>query len=369
VLVAACLAVALLVPGIAHALQDCDIDGQPVNTSNGATTAGKSGLLRCVDRDSGKLVREERYVDGRPLGYRKSVGFDGQVSVGNYNERGNADGELRTYYPDGTLRSIESYRDGSHAGLSRYLHRNGAVSRLSWSEPGRGTLAEIGYTERGQLAALRCGPRSLFDEDRKPCGFEGAVESDLHDARGEVVAQVRHDQGVRVAFRTYAAPGVLAGSEDVEGSRTVRRQYHPGGALRLETVLVERRRQSEREFARTGQRIRETEWDDAGRAVESTWYLNGAMKRRDSRTVYEGTPATAVEEWWDNGQLRLRGTYGERGRPLGVVQTFHESGPPESELYYERGNVARRRAFDTSGRLVLDEEYFEDGSRKSTMRR
>lgn len=46
----------------AHAVQDCEMNGQHVNPSNGSTTAGKTGIMKCRDRDSGKLVREEEPV-------------------------------------------------------------------------------------------------------------------------------------------------------------------------------------------------------------------------------------------------------------------------------------------------------------------
>ena len=37
----------------AHAVQDCELNGQSVNPANGHTTAGKTGLMRCQDADTG----------------------------------------------------------------------------------------------------------------------------------------------------------------------------------------------------------------------------------------------------------------------------------------------------------------------------
>lgn len=39
-----------------HAIQVREIDGQSVNPSNGNTTAGKIGLMRCRDADDGRRV-------------------------------------------------------------------------------------------------------------------------------------------------------------------------------------------------------------------------------------------------------------------------------------------------------------------------
>ena len=54
----------LLAHGAAHAVQDCEINGVAVNPANGATTAGKSGLMRCRDRDSRELMREQQIQSG-----------------------------------------------------------------------------------------------------------------------------------------------------------------------------------------------------------------------------------------------------------------------------------------------------------------
>jgi hypothetical protein len=42
----------------AFAVQDCELNGQSINTSNGAETAGKTGMVRCKDRDNGRMERE-----------------------------------------------------------------------------------------------------------------------------------------------------------------------------------------------------------------------------------------------------------------------------------------------------------------------
>ena len=52
----------------AHAVQDCELNGQAVNPANAATTAGKTGVMRCKDRDSGQLVREQQVQGGTFMG-------------------------------------------------------------------------------------------------------------------------------------------------------------------------------------------------------------------------------------------------------------------------------------------------------------
>ena len=150
----------------------------------------------------------------------------------------------------------------------------------------------------------------------------------------------------------------------MKGDRRVLREHFPDGPLRLETVVVGKMKQSERELAKSGQPVRETRWQDGRIAEQTEWYLNGQQKSR-TRWERDGSPALVkIEEFWDSGRIRARTVQDERRNFIGVQQRYAESGVLESERTYEKGTLTRRRDYK-DGRLVLDEEYFEDGSRKS----
>lgn len=158
------LAASLALPTAAFAVQDCEINGQHVNPANGGTTEGKTGIMKCLDRDTGKLVREEEYRNGRSIGYRKFIDTSGDTIVSHYNERGNRDGELKRYDAAGTLLAHERYVNGSTAGPQTHFHKNSQVKRRSFDEQGR-ALASIEYNERGQLTELQCADKPLLEED------------------------------------------------------------------------------------------------------------------------------------------------------------------------------------------------------------
>ena len=67
-LISSCLTVLLATPLAALAVQDCELNGQSVNPANGSTTAGRTGLMRCKDRDSGELQREQELKAGVFMG-------------------------------------------------------------------------------------------------------------------------------------------------------------------------------------------------------------------------------------------------------------------------------------------------------------
>ncbi len=359
------IALCMLPYGVTRAAQDCELNGERVNPDNGSTYAGKTGVMKCVDRETRKFLREEEYRNGRAIGYRKSVDFSGNVSVGTYNEQGNRDGEFKQFDPEGTLIAEERYANGDTVGMQTYYHKNKQVRRRSFNEPRKGSLASIEYNDRGQLMQLRCADKSLLGEDRGLCGFDGRIaDVMLHNAKGDVVAKARYENGKRLSLTAFDAQGAVARSEEAQGERRTLREHFPDGPLRLETVVTGNRKESERELAKSGQPLRETRWQDGRMTEETLWYLNGQQK---SKTRYEregNRVLVKAEEFWDNGKMRARTVRDERRSFVGMQQSFNESGALESEATYEQGKLTRKKNYK-DGKLVLDEEYFEDGSRKS----
>ena len=356
------IAIVVSLPAAALAVQDCEINGQHVNPANGGTTEGKTGIMKCRDRDTGKLVREEEYRNGRSIGYRKFIEFSGDTIIANYNEKGNRDGESKRFDPSGTLLAHERYVDGSTAGTQTYFHKNSQVKRRSFDERGR-ALASIEYNEKGQLSELRCADKPLLQEDRKLCGFDQPADLDFHNARGDIVAQARYENGKRVAIKTFSGSGTVARTEDVKGERKVTRSHFAEGPLRLETTSVGNRKEHEREYAVSGQAIRESRWLDGRLSEETLWYLNGNPKSK-TRWQRDGVQVLiGAEEFWDNGQIRARTVRDERVGHVGVQQGFDETGALVEEELYDKGVLTRRKLYK-AGRLVLDEQYHPDGSRK-----
>jgi antitoxin component YwqK of YwqJK toxin-antitoxin module len=356
----------LLVSCATHAaILDCDIGGQAVNPNNGSTYAGKTGIMKCVDRETRKFVREEEYRDGRAIGHRKSIDFEGNTGVGTYNANGNRDGEYKQFAPDGTLLSEERYANGDSIGLQTSYYKNRQVRRRAFAQPGKGTLASLEYNERGQLMRLQCADKPLLGDDRGLCGFDGRIaDVTLHNARGDFVAKARYENGKRVSLTEFGAQGSVSRSDEIQGQRRITRQHFPEGPLRLEIVTVAQFKESERELAKSGQPIRVTRWQE-GRMIEETlWYLNGQQK---SKTHWErdgDQVRVKGEEFWDTGKIRARTVTDERRASIGVQQTYNDAGVLESELTYDKGALTRRRNYK-DGKLVLEEEYFEDGSRKA----
>src|SRR5687768_13935126 len=141
-------ALAALFHPAAQAVQDCELNGQHVNPANGHTTAGKTGLMRCKDRDSGELMREQQLQNGAFMGLVRFYEHGKLVKEHSVNARGNMEGPAREFSPaTGRVLREAVYDDGHETGLSRSFHPGGQLRRATfYAEPGERAYAE--FTDR-----------------------------------------------------------------------------------------------------------------------------------------------------------------------------------------------------------------------------
>ncbi|MGI4779935.1 MAG: hypothetical protein ACRYGA_17765 [Janthinobacterium lividum] len=362
----------------AHAVQDCELDGTAVNPANGDTTRGKTGLMRCRDRDSGQLEREQELRNGSFMGVVRHYSNGRVAREYSVDAKGNMNGRSREFYPGGQLRRDAVYEDGHVIGLARSFHLNGQLRRGAFHADPGGERAAVEFTESGQLASLRCGDRPLLApvfDDARLCGFDGAPSQvELFDARGGLRARITFVDGKRVrGERFYDNGRSESQDETVDGLRTERR-FSSEGVRRYELVSLAGERtfkQRELEYSERGTLVREQRWSPTGQALaDETNYLNGQPR---SRTIYSGEGAARiaeVTEFQDNGQRATQGRFSSpapRGRllPIGAHRRFDERGRMVAEsVYDDKGRLVRERAWNDDGTPVRDDEVFEDGSRK-----
>ena len=75
--------------------------------------------------------------------------------------------------------------------------------------------------------------------------------------------------------------------------------------------------------------------------------------------VREGTEKSYRED----GTLEAETGFSD-GEPEGPAKTYFADGKLESEGRYHKGALLSRKDYDETGKLLLTEEYNEDGSRK-----
>jgi len=369
----------LLAHGAAHAVQDCEINGVAVNPANGATTAGKSGLMRCKDRDSHELMREQQIQSGTFQGIVRNYDKGKLSKEYNVNAAGNMHGPAREFAPNGKVLREATYEDGHETGLVRSFYPSGQLRRATYFADSAGERAFAEFNERGQLSALRCGDKPVLApvaDDAKLCGFGGTPSRvELFDNKGILRSRLSYLSGKRVRSEDFYDNGKAAAQDELVGNQRTERRFSSEGVKRREvmSLLTERGaiRQRDQEFSERGTLVREQRWNGAGDPVtDESFYLNGQPRSKAVYGVDGGSRLIEITEYYDNGQRAAVGRYiaADRFRqtPIGTHQRFNETGMLIAEsIYDENGRIVRERAWDASGKVERDDQVFEDGSRKA----
>ena len=388
------LLLALACPS-AHAVQDCEFQGKHINTSNGAETAGKTGMVRCKDRSSGVLEREYELRDGKSVGLSRYYREGTLVKEFTITANGPHEGPEREWATNGQLVLEFTNVNGNPRGLRRQWFADGKQRKVEWvagNEAGgerAGAAAE--YNATGQLASLRCGPKPLLAphvNDAKLCGFEGVPSTvNLYSQKGDLRSTIVLLAGVEQKATTFYANGKPELEEELLPGGMQKREtaYYPeGGGKRRERLWdVSAGRPAlllrEADFHTSGTLVAERQYQlldtSNGRkrsrlAAESRFYLNGQPQQKDVYTQEGSVELRDTQRYTDQGKLKAQGRYALEGRygerPVGVHQTFFANGKPEREDSFDtKGKATRQKLWDESGKLLSDDEVFEDGSRKA----
>ena len=293
----------------------------------------------------------------------------------------------------GKLRERTIWEAGEEVTRTRF-RPTGALEEHSHHYAGH--YDRVGLDEKGRVTSLQCSPQAKDDEVlRKWCGFAGAVTHSVYDGTGKVaVVQTWRDgvlQREEPGDSAYARGAEVAyeGGKKHGEERVFRRDRKLAAVVHWDHGTKDGR---ELEYADDGQKIvKERVWK-AGRLVEETErYLNGNPKLRET---YPAPGRKEHTRFWDTGKRSHEGVFVPCARDRGpwcadgVHKTFYESGALESETTWKAGQrhgPARRlwedgrpaeieayeddvrkksKRWDRDGKLVADEEYEADGSRK-----
>ena len=319
VLMASMCAAAAAQPG-----QVCELGGRTVQLTDPASTAGKSGLLRCKDAATGRVLRESTYDGGQEFGL------------------------VRTFHPDGKLRRA-AYR----------------------AEPG-GERAVVEFSARGQLTFLRCADKPLLApaaDDRQLCGFQKTPSSvELFDDNGVLRSRLVYLNGRRQRAESLYDNGKVASVEETSGKQRIERQFSSAGVKRSESVslLLDRGRsvrQRTLEYSERGWLVREQRWDANGDPLrDDTYYTqNGQPKYKQAFSGSGPERVVDIIEYFENGQRSAEGRFSAPAHapllPVGMHRRFNDRGTLVAEMNYDgKGRLLEERRWDDAGQLLRPDE-------------
>ena len=251
--------------------------------------------------------------------------------------------------------------------------------------------------EDGKVTRLACSPAAKDDQElRRPCGFDGAVTTSIYDGTGKVARVDTWKDGViqkqGAGTSDYASRSEVAFKDGKKHGEE--RVLAKDGRL---TSIISWNRGvkdgKELELADDGKRIvKETIWQ-AGVVKEVTeLYLNGNPKLKE---IHESPKRKLTKEFWDTGKVSREGAMvacdARSYRPWcedGVHRSYFESGARRSEVSYRMGKrhgpslgwwengrpetvaayaddkLTEAKTWDRDGKLVADDQFEADGSRK-----
>ena len=373
-LCAATAALWFFAAGAAHAALDCELNDRSVNLSDAASIAGKTGLVRCKERGTGELQREQQLQNGVFMGLARFYEKGKLAKEHTLNAKGNIHGLAREFAPNGQVLREATYDDGRERGLVRSFYPGGQLRRVTFY-PDVGTdRAFVEFTQSGKLSALRCGETPMLApaaDDAKLCGFTGGPSQvELFDERGILRSQLSYKAGKRLRSQNFYDNGKPSVQDEIVGNQRTERQFSSEGVKRRETVwrMHDRSavRQREQEFSEKGALIRDQRWNLAGDPIgDDSYYLNGQAR---SKSVYRGSgDARTVEitEFYESGQRAAHGRFLVVGRgrqmPIGRHQRFSEKGTLLAESIFDaKGRVTRERGWDENGVLERDDQVADD---------
>lgn len=361
-----------------------EFDAQILNRSQGADAkvqCWKAGQP-VIDMSFAGSKKTGFYTEWGPRGYRSFSYRDGQRH-----------GEQKTFEGE-RLQSVTMYELGKLV-WSKEFHPSGKLA--SYSRNLARASAGVSQGEDGKIFTLSCTPDVGSDQVlRGLCGFDGARTSSIFDGTQKLNRVETWKNGVlQEQSAGTSAYAERSSVKFVEGKRDgIERVLDEQGKLAA-TITWNRglKDGKEAEYAEGGTKVvKEIVWR-AGEVKQLTeFFLNGNPKRQE---LHDKPDHKQVREYWDTGKTRRQGDYvacsryGGRGWcEEGMHRTFFEGGEPASEETYKQGKLegqrkswwqngrpeaeeayvdgrrSKSKRWDQDGKLIADEEYEADGSRK-----
>ncbi len=368
---------------------------------------------------NGDKVAFDQYVYDAPCRGKRDAKVkcwkDGDVVIDLDIAKGKKTGFLTRSNPKDSCRI--AYRDDKEHGEKRTI-QNGKLKSIEWYDNGQrvwekeffpsGALAKysrkladgtdrLSVHEDGKVYDLRCSPGAKDDPElRKLCGFEGAVTTSIYDGTGKVNRVQTWKDGV-IQKENPGASDYGSGSEvSFKDGKKHGEERVVGQAGKLaSTVNWDHGIKEGKEivYADDGKKVvKEMLWK-AGELKQLTeFYLNGNPKLKEN---YDGPKKKQSKTFWDTGRTSGEGEFVmcdndgyRRWCEEGAHRSYFENGAPKQEMNFRLGRregtwrswwkngkpasvesfaddrLTKAKRWDEDGKLVSDEEFEADGSRK-----
>jgi antitoxin component YwqK of YwqJK toxin-antitoxin module len=351
------LCIGFILSGEAFSEQlNCTLKGEHVSPYNGATTAGKTGMVICKNEE-GKVTREYELKDGKEIGRKMFVRYDGSREEYSVNEKGNTEGVKKLFNKDGKLIREGKYENGSTVGIHREWYDSGAIKSIH-SE----NKMSIDYDRDGKPYNIRCDKEKAHaKEDKEVCGWEKPYEAKRGKGSETFV------KGQLTKEIVYDFKGKLSSESVIENGIETTKKFFETGEVKSIATYKGRTPLTMKEFYMNG-----------NVSSEATIKPDGDFLRKDLKTYYddktlssEGSyimmrnfdqPDGLIKSYWQNSKPKMFENYKD-GKNEGEVDIFDENGQLISKRTFA-ADILKREIIYKDGKVESDYEYYPDGSKK-----
>jgi antitoxin component YwqK of YwqJK toxin-antitoxin module len=387
--------------GSAARAEQCTFIGRAggrVSPRSGQCTPGSAAVKegREVCTQDGRAISETTWRNGERQGPGWYVDYNDQKLEVTW--RGEVvDGPVKVHDKSGALLCTLSVVHGKTEGVVRELWPSGHLKQATLFKNGEESGPKLQLLDDGRVVALTCGETSFTPEDRKLCGHDGAVSTvQFFQINGERRAYLaRYRAGRLLEEETVDDRGQPVTRKHVDERVEVTRRFASGQLYRTYVTVKGDYEGDFKEWTQEGRLVEESRYAKGKPTARKRYYLNGKVKQelavdprsgiitvrefhdtglpkqtgtyqpcRTDRCFEHPTPDGTVREYAEDGRLERETQYAA-GELDGVRRVLHRNGKTAAEETYVQGRVRKLSCWSSSGQLELEEEYFEDGSRKS----
>ena len=315
---------------------------------------------------------------------------------------------VTSHYLNGQLHGEQSTTDAGKLSALTHFERgkriwwqenNAATGVVEYSHQFEDGQALIRMSADGRVYGLRCTPSARADKRLQvACGFGAPRMTRIYDGTEKVNRIETWHNGVlmsrkggdseyanrsEVAFKDnkkhgheHATRADGSAEADIEWNHGVKDgreiQYDKTGTKKVaEIVWQAGEKRSTTEYYLNGQR-KSLQQIDGEHAVEQTFWDNGKLKSEAKLVACDDGAYHAVAGFCEHGVVRSFYEDGSRleeaqfnmGKRHGTLQAFWPHEKPARLEQYVDDVLQKAKRWDESGKLIADDEYEADGSRK-----
>jgi len=358
----------------------------------------------------GSIEEELTYVDDALDGEKRKYAESGKLEEISRFRQGKEEGVQERFFPNGNPKWVYTAKAGSRDGWSLTFFENGQFKKADCHASNDPFGDEVATCQGIPKPVARTA-------DGKPVAAGASDKEEVRTADGKALESFalkgnkRH--GPYTLSHANGKPKETGTFKEGELEGEVK-QYDQDGKLTVTMVYKAGKQDGlEKRFFGSGETKAEVRWETGeAKAYKLSWQNGNPKEER----VLSGDGTVKITEYYDSGtrksegQFRMKKEEGRyRRRPastplleenfswglqsLGEHTSYHENGKTSAvrtfrdgeqdgatkiyfddgklseEIAYAKGVVRMKKEYDRAGKLLLHDEYFEDGSRKSHIKK